>query len=75
MLMQNMDRQVIMQSLDWVATETLWFCTVLRTYGSAPRAPGALMTIKASGQYCGSRVFVPVISCRAVKSYVMATVG
>jgi xanthine dehydrogenase accessory factor len=54
MLMQNMDRQVIMQSLDWVATETLWFCTVLRTYGSAPRAPGALMTIKASGQYCGS---------------------
>ncbi|TCL02936.1 XdhC family protein [Sodalis ligni] len=52
--MQNLDQQVIAQSLDWVAGEPVWLCTVLSTYGSSPRAPGAMMVINAAGLYCGS---------------------
>ncbi|WP_213989427.1 XdhC family protein [Sodalis sp. dw_96] len=52
--MQNLDRQVIAQSLNWVAQEPVWLCTVLSTYGSSPRAPGAMMVISAAGLYRGS---------------------
>lgn len=52
--MQNLDREVVLKSLEWVASGPVWLCTVLRTYGSSPRAPGALMVINAGGRYCGS---------------------
>lgn len=32
----------------------LWLCTVLYTWGSAPRSPGALMAVSQTGEGCGS---------------------
>ncbi len=32
----------------------LWLCTVLYTWGSAPRSPGALMAVSQTGESCGS---------------------
>jgi len=53
--MQHLDLQVIDQALQWVADEhEVWFCTVLSTYGSAPRAPGALLVARANGAHVGS---------------------
>ena len=53
--MQQLDLQVIRQALTWSqAGQRLWLCTVLGTYGSAPRAPGALMVANAAGQWLGS---------------------
>jgi xanthine dehydrogenase accessory factor len=53
--MQHLDLQVIDQALQWVADEhEVWFCTVLSTYGSAPRAPGALLVARADGAHVGS---------------------
>lgn len=53
--MQHLDQQVIEQALQWVAEgHDLWFCTVLSTYGSAPRAPGALFVARADGAHAGS---------------------
>lgn len=53
--MQQLDLQVIRQALEWsLAGQRLWLCTVLCTYGSAPRAPGALMVANAAGQWLGS---------------------
>nr|WP_245355464.1 MULTISPECIES: XdhC family protein [unclassified Pseudomonas] len=34
--------------------QRVWLCTVLATYGSAPRAPGSLLAVNASGQWLGS---------------------
>lgn len=53
--MQHLDLQVIDQALQWVADgHDVWFCTVLSTYGSAPRAPGALLVARADGAHAGS---------------------
>ncbi|WP_019339161.1 XdhC family protein [Stutzerimonas stutzeri] len=53
--MQHLDLQVIDQALQWVADgHDVWFCTVLSTYGSAPRAPGALLVARADGTHAGS---------------------
>ncbi|WP_407297444.1 XdhC family protein [Stutzerimonas zhaodongensis] len=53
--MQLLDLQVIDQALEWVTEgHEVWFCTVLSTYGSAPRAPGALLVARAEGQHKGS---------------------
>jgi xanthine dehydrogenase accessory factor len=53
--MQQLDQQVIDQALRWEAEgHDLWFCTVLATYGSAPRAPGALLVARADGAHVGS---------------------
>jgi xanthine dehydrogenase accessory factor len=53
--MQHLDLQVIEQALRWSqAGQRLWLCTVLGTYGSAPRAPGALLVANAAGQWLGS---------------------
>lgn len=53
--MQQLDLQVIDTALQWVADgQDIWFCTVLSTYGSAPRAPGALLVARADGAYTGS---------------------
>jgi xanthine dehydrogenase accessory factor len=53
--MQQLDLQVIQQALRWSqAGQRVWLCTVLGTYGSAPRGPGALLVANARGQWLGS---------------------
>jgi len=53
--LEHLDLQVIRQALAWAEQgRRVWLCTVLTTYGSAPRAPGALLAATASGQWCGS---------------------
>jgi xanthine dehydrogenase accessory factor len=53
--MQHLDLQVIRRALEWsTAGQPVWLCTVLATYGSAPRAPGSLLALNVSGQWIGS---------------------
>lgn len=53
--MQHLDRQVIEQALAWSQKgQTVWLCTVLATFGSSPRAPGAWMAVSSTGQHIGS---------------------
>jgi len=53
--MQHLDLQVVRQALQWSGQgQRVWLCTVLFTYGSAPRAPGSLLAVNARGQWVGS---------------------
>ncbi|MBK0091243.1 XdhC family protein [Erwinia sp. S59] len=52
--MHNLDVQVIRTALTWAEESPVWLCTVLSTYGSSPRPPGAMMVIREDGRYCGS---------------------
>lgn len=52
--MHNLDVQVITTAMEWAEKYPVWLCTVLSTYGSSPRPPGAMMVIKNDGRYCGS---------------------
>jgi len=53
--MQHLDVQVVEQALAWLnAGDTVWFCTVLATFGSSPREPGSIMVARADGDYLGS---------------------
>ncbi|MFQ6576413.1 XdhC family protein [Pseudomonas sp. UM16] len=53
--MQHLDLQVVRQALKWSAAgQRVWLCTVLCTYGSAPRAPGSLLAVNDRGQWLGS---------------------
>ncbi|WP_027328503.1 XdhC family protein [Marinimicrobium agarilyticum] len=53
--MQHLDVQVTEQALDWLREgETVWFCTVLSTFGSSPREPGSLFVARADGRHAGS---------------------
>lgn len=53
--MQHLDQQVVQQALDWLQQgQTVWLCTVLSTFGSSPREPGAMMVARADGQHVGS---------------------
>ncbi len=53
--MQHLDLQVVRRALQWSCNgQRVWLCTVLATYGSAPRAPGSLLAVNASGQWLGS---------------------
>ncbi|WP_166219812.1 XdhC family protein [Pseudomonas atagonensis] len=53
--MQHLDLQVVRRALEWsVAGQRIWLCTVLTTYGSAPRAPGSLLAVNEGGQWIGS---------------------
>lgn len=53
--MITLDQRVINMALSSCqAGQSVWLCTVLRTYGSSPRAPGTLMTVNEAGAYCGS---------------------
>lgn len=49
-----LDLQVLQQAQQWAATSALWLCTVLHTWGSAPRGPGAMLVVSAEGHHCGS---------------------
>lgn len=53
--MQSLDQQVIEHALQWHQQGAcVWLCTVLHSWGSAPRAPGALLVANQQGQFCGS---------------------
>lgn len=53
--MQNLDLQVIEMALQWTGDgHEMWLCTVLSTYGSAPRTPGALLVARKNGEHVGS---------------------
>jgi xanthine dehydrogenase accessory factor len=53
--MQHLDLLVLRKALQWSAAgQRVWLCTVLATYGSAPRAPGSLLAATASGEWVGS---------------------
>ncbi|OAT17570.1 XdhC/CoxF family xanthine dehydrogenase maturation factor [Buttiauxella noackiae ATCC 51607] len=52
--MQHLDISVINQAHEWLEQRPVWLCTVLNTYGSSPRSPGALMVATADNRFCGS---------------------
>lgn len=53
--MKTLDLLVIDTAFEWAkAGRPVWLCTVLHTYGSAPRSPGALFAATDQGQYVGS---------------------
>ncbi|HET8791432.1 MAG TPA: XdhC family protein [Modicisalibacter sp.] len=53
--MQPLDLDVIENAVRWSQVgETVWLCTVLATYGSSPREPGALLVARRDGRCVGS---------------------
>lgn len=53
--MDSLDLQVLAQARDWhAAGHPVWLVTVLETWGSAPRPPGALLALRADGLVVGS---------------------
>src|SRR5664279_3668091 len=55
MAMDSLDLQVLSQARDWRAEgHGVWLVTVLETWGSAPRPPGALLAMRGDGLVAGS---------------------
>ena len=53
--MDSLDRQVLEQARDWVRNgRKVWVVTVIETWGSAPRPPGALLALRDDGLVVGS---------------------
>ncbi|MFK7962690.1 MAG: XdhC family protein [Burkholderiaceae bacterium] len=53
--MDNLDRQVLEQAVAWVKDgRSAWLVTVVETWGSAPRPPGALLAMRDDGLISGS---------------------
>jgi len=53
--MQSLDLRVLEQAVSWSRQgQPLWLCTVISTYGSAPRSPGALLVANQQGEALGS---------------------
>lgn len=53
--MKHLDLQVVQQALAWLeAGQRVWLCTVLATFGSAPREPGSMLAATDTGENCGS---------------------
>jgi len=53
--MDSLDLQVLGQARDWFnAGRKVWLVTVIETWGSAPRPPGALLCLRDDGQVAGS---------------------
>lgn len=53
--MDSLDRQVLEQARDWFAGgRKVWIVTVIETWGSAPRPPGALLAMRDDGLVVGS---------------------
>lgn len=53
--MQSTDITVLRQARDWLADgHTVWLASVLKTYGSSPRQPGAMCAIRDDGLLIGS---------------------
>ena len=48
--MNSLDLQVLTQARDWHrAGNIVWLITVIETWGSAPRPPGALLAMRDDG--------------------------
>jgi xanthine dehydrogenase accessory factor len=53
--MDSLDLQVLSQARDWLQQgHPVWLVTVLETWGSAPRPPGALLAMRGDGLVVGS---------------------
>ena len=53
--MDSLDLQVLAQARDWfTAGHKVWLVTVIETWGSAPRPPGALLCLRGDGLVAGS---------------------
>ena len=53
--MDSLDLQVLRQARDWLhAGQPVWLVTVIETWGSAPRPPGALLCLRGDGLVVGS---------------------
>jgi xanthine dehydrogenase accessory factor len=53
--MDSLDLQVLYQARDWFRDgHRVWLVTVIETWGSAPRPPGALLCLRSDGQVVGS---------------------
>ena len=53
--MDSLDREVLEHARDWFADgRGVWLVTVLETWGSAPRPPGALLALRDDGLVIGS---------------------
>jgi xanthine dehydrogenase accessory factor len=53
--MDSLDLQVLGQAREWFAQgHKVWLVTVIETWGSAPRPPGALLCLRDDGQVAGS---------------------
>jgi len=53
--MQPLDLQVIQRAIHWLESgRTVWLCTVIASFGSSPRPPGAMLVAKGDGASCGS---------------------
>jgi xanthine dehydrogenase accessory factor len=53
--MDSLDLQVLRQARDWRAQgHSAWLVTVIETWGSAPRPPGALLAMRDDGLVVGS---------------------
>jgi len=53
--MDSLDLQVLQQARDWRAQgHAVWLVTVIETWGSAPRPPGALLAVCDNAQVVGS---------------------
>ena len=53
--MDSLDLQVLVQARDWRAQgRAVWLVTVIETWGSAPRPPGALLAMRDDGLVVGS---------------------
>lgn len=53
--MDSLDLQVLAQAREWKAQgHAVWLVTVIETWGSAPRPPGALLAMRGDGLVVGS---------------------
>jgi len=53
--MDSLDLQVLSQARDWfIQGHKVWLVTVIETWGSAPRPPGALLCLRGDGLVAGS---------------------
>lgn len=53
--MDSLDLQVLQQARQWKREgQAVWLVTVIETWGSAPRPPGALLAMREDGQVVGS---------------------
>jgi xanthine dehydrogenase accessory factor len=53
--MDSLDLQVLAQARDWLNEgHAVWLVTVIETWGSAPRPPGALLALRNDGLVVGS---------------------
>jgi xanthine dehydrogenase accessory factor len=53
--MDSLDLQVLQQARDWFGEgRAVWLVTVIETWGSAPRPPGALLAMRDDGLVVGS---------------------